>query len=100
MALFEGIDSAKIGWKEIGDLLTQGITKITWIGMSAAVIVLIWGAIQYFWGGTSGEGKVSKGKQIILWAIIGIAVIILAQIIVLQVLKIIEPAKPPAELFQ
>ena len=74
----------------INTLLNFGESLITnLIALSAyiAVIMFVWGAIQYFMGSLSGEdAKTSKGKTTITWAVIGIVVILLAQIIVRQVL--------------
>lgn len=74
----------------IGTVLNFGaslITNLIALAAYVAVIMFVWGAIQYFMGSFSGEdAKTGKGKTTLTWAVIGIVVILLAQIIVRQVL--------------
>lgn len=67
---------------------------INWIisfAVATSIIALIYGSIQYFTGG-SNEEKSSKGKNIILWAIVGLVVIMLSQVIIRQFLLTVDPA--------
>lgn len=60
------------------------------IGIGA--VALLWGAIQYFAGATGGsEDKSQKGKNIVLWAVIGIVVILLSKLILAQFVNIVKP---------
>jgi len=57
---------------------------------AVAVIFLVIGAINYFTA-FGNEEKATKAKNTILWAIIGIVVIVLAEVIVTIVWKFITP---------
>jgi hypothetical protein len=73
------------------------LTLINTVAGTAAVIAFIYGSLLYFTGAVGGEkeNKAAKGKTVITWAIIGIIVILLAQVIVVQALRILEPAIDP-----
>jgi hypothetical protein len=59
---------------------------------AVAVIYLIIGAINYFTA-FGNEEKATKAKTTITWAIIGIVVIVLAEVIVTIVWQFITPEK-------
>src|SRR3990167_2920912 len=78
----------------INTLMTFGgglIANLIALAAYVAVIMFVWGAILYFMGSLSGEdAKTGKGKTTVTWAVIGIVVILLSQIIVKQVLTTIK----------
>jgi hypothetical protein len=63
---------------------------------SAAIIAFIYGAIMYFTGSMTGEkdSKGASGKKIVMAAITGVVIILLARVIVGQVLAVLMPAQP------
>ena len=73
---------------EIGVVIGNALTGFA---IAGAMIVLLYGAILYFMGSTGSEDKSSKGKTMVLWAVVGIIVMILARVIVVQIVKIIQP---------
>lgn len=81
----------------IGTVLDFGgglLTNLIALAAYVAAIMFVWGAIQYFIGSFSGEdAKTGKGKTTLTWAVIGIVVILLAQIIVKQVLVTTKATK-------
>lgn len=71
------------GWNlnTVLELLNNIKTIALALGGGIAVIFLLIGAFWYFTA-FGNEEKANKGKTTIMWAIIGIAVILLSQVIV------------------
>jgi len=67
------------GGVQIGTLISQIITWIATIVGGIAVLFIIYGGIIYITGGEKGA---EKGKAIVLNAVVGLAIIILAVVIV------------------
>jgi len=62
-----------------GDLTVQGIISkiagvIFWLGLMIAPIAIIWGGFEIATAG-GDQSKVTKGKQIIFYSIIGLVII-------------------------
>ncbi len=89
-------DAANYDINTVYNLANSLITFITLVAGSAAVIAFIYGSIMYFTGSMSGEkeGKGAAGKKIVIAAVTGIIIIILARVIVSQVLNVLAPAQP------
>jgi len=64
------------GGKEctIPDIINAIAKFIAMVGSGVAVIMIIWGGIQYMTAG-SNEQRVSNAKKTIQWAIIGVAIL-------------------------
>jgi len=84
-ALEEGFDGAQTqgggGVKSSDTLVKDVITKLVWIVGIASVIVIIYGGIL-FTTSAGDSGKVKKGKDAILYGIVGLVIAILAYVIV------------------
>lgn len=73
------------GQDKVNKLLTQIINIISVIVGIVAVIMIIWGGFKYITSGGTSE-KVTTAKNTILYALIGLIIVALAQIIVRFVL--------------
>lgn len=78
---------------DIQRLIKNATDLLLYIAGAVGLIYLIYGAILYFTA-YGNEEKVNKAKQTIYWAIAGIAIIILAKIIVGEVFKILTGRLP------
>lgn len=83
-----GID-LKTGKDSVTELIKNVTTLAASIAGGIAVLMIIWGAYQYFTA-YGNEEKAQGGKKIITWAIIGLIVIILAKIIVEAIFSIVR----------
>lgn len=70
-----------IGSKTIEDLLDNVINYIWWFATAIVPIMIVYGAFTFMTAGDSVE-KVSKAKNIIMYAIIGYAIVLFARGIV------------------
>ena len=82
-------DPSTWGTKQIEELIKNITTLAAGIVGGIAVLMIIWGAYQYFTA-YGNEEKAQGGKKIITWAIIGLIVIILAKIIVEAIFSIVR----------
>ncbi|MBQ1344578.1 hypothetical protein IIY59_02530 [Candidatus Saccharibacteria bacterium] len=84
-ALKDGFDGAQEqgggGVKGSDTLVKDVITTLVWIVGIASVIVIIYGGIL-FTTSAGDSGKVKKGKDAILYGIVGLLIAILAYVIV------------------
>ena len=80
-----GIDP---GWSDPGVIATTVVDVLVWAVGIAAVLFIIFGGIKY---ATSGgdEKKVASAKNTILYAVIGLIVALLANVIIRVVLNAI-----------
>jgi TRAP-type C4-dicarboxylate transport system permease small subunit len=62
-------------------MVTWVINIISWIVGIVSVVMIIWGGFQYITSG-GNDTKVTSAKNTILYAIIGLVIVALAQIIV------------------
>ena len=62
-------------------LANRAIDLISTVIGAAAVVMIIWGAIRIITSGGNDEGK-TQGRQIIINALIGLALAVLAKVIV------------------
>ena len=84
MQILPSGDPSTWGTEQI-DQLIRNITNLALsIAGGIAVLMIIWGAYQYFTA-YGNEEKAQKGKTTLMWAIIGLVVIILAQVIISEV---------------
>lgn len=60
--------------KTITQIIAAVMTLLAEIGSGVAVIMVIWGGIQYMTSGGS-EQRLGSAKKTILWAIIGAAIL-------------------------
>jgi len=70
----------------VNDLITDVINIISVIVGIVAVIMIIWGGFKYITSG-GDSGNISAAKNTILFAIVGLIIVALAQIIVRFVLS-------------
>jgi len=75
-------------------VLTRVIQLALTIAGGIAAIYLIIAGFQYFTA-FGNEEKATKAKTTILWAIVGIVVIILAKVIIYEVWKLLSKAESP-----
>lgn len=74
------------GDKNLTDIITTVVNIISIIVGVVAVIMIIWGGLKYITSG--GEsGKITSAKNTIIYALIGLVVVALAQFIVRFVLS-------------
>lgn len=81
---------------KIGDLFNFGLQLIDLLATLAgiaAVIAIILGGIQLVTSGGSEE-RAKTGKSTVIYAVIGLVVVVLAKVIVAQSLKLIEARCP------
>lgn len=68
----------------------------------AAIVVFIWGMFQFFVLGATNEEKRAKGKQLIIWALIGLVLMLSVQGIVMLLTSTLgfgeSPIVPPTTL--
>ncbi len=79
-------DANAPGQTNVGDTIKQGISILSIIVGVAAVIMIIVGGLRYVLSG-GDSGNVSSAKSTIMYAIVGLVVAALAQLIVQFVLK-------------
>ena len=82
-------DPSTWGTKEIEQLILNVTQLATALAGGIAVIMIIWGAFQYFTA-YGNEEKAQSGKKIITWAIIGLVVIILANVIIFEIKSLVQ----------
>lgn len=71
-------------WASIGTLIAKAVNLALSVAGGLAIIYLMIGAIQYFTA-YGDEAKATTAKNTILYAIIGIVVIVLAKVIIGEV---------------
>lgn len=91
--LLPGGDPTKWDLSNVRDLIQNAIQLALTICAALAVIYLIIGAYGYFTA-FGNEEKANKAKTTILWAIVGVVIIILGKVIVAQVWNLVS-AEPP-----
>lgn len=57
-----------------GGMLTFVNTIVIPVIIAAALLIFIWGMFQYFILGAADEEKRAKGKQLIIWGLLGFVV--------------------------
>jgi hypothetical protein len=81
-----GDPNADQGNKDLTNIITTVVNIISIIVGVVAVIMIIWGGLKYITSG--GEsGKITSAKNTIIYALIGLVVVALAQFIVRFVLS-------------
>lgn len=81
MNLLPGGDSANYDWNSVRSLIANGTQIALSVAGGIAAIYIIIGAIQYFTA-YGDEQKATAAKNTILYAIIGLIIIILAKVII------------------
>ena len=81
MKLLPSGDSVDYNWGSISTLIANATQIALSVAGGVAVIYLLIGSIQYFTA-FGDEAKATAAKNTILYAIIGVAVIILAKLII------------------
>lgn len=61
----------------IQKLKSEIIIPIIALLFALALVVFIWGGVQYIWQGTEPGGR-EKGRQHMLWGVVGIAIMLSA----------------------
>jgi hypothetical protein len=86
----EGADTS-VGTQRIQDIVTFIINIFSVIVGIVAVIMIIWGGFKYITSG-GDSGNITSAKNTIIYAIIGLIIVALAQFLVKFVLdKVIQP---------
>jgi len=75
------------------NLLTNGISWLLVLAGVAAVLMIIWGGYVMITAG-GDAARIEQGKKTILWAIVGIALIVLARAIIWLVIRLVNPSVP------
>ena len=88
MTILPGGDPASWGKEQIQQLIANIIQLATTLAGGIAVLMLVWGAFQYFTA-FGNEEKANKAKTTITWAIVGLVVIIIAKILVMEVWRLV-----------
>lgn len=70
----------------LGGMARGAVNILSWVVGIAAVLMLINGALQYILSG-GDSSKVSNAKNIIMYSLIGIVIVAIAQVIVRLVLR-------------
>src|SRR3989304_5932312 len=93
MKLLPAGDPTKWDIGNVRDLIQNAIQLSLTIAGALAVIYLIIGAFGYFTA-FGNEEKANKAKTTILWAIIGVVIIILGKVIVAEVWNLVSTEPP------
>ena len=91
-AILPSTDPSQYTTADISTLITNITTLALGLAGAVAVIFIIIGAYGYLTA-FGNEEKATKAKTTITWAIIGIVVIVLAEVIVTIVWQFITPEK-------
>lgn len=99
-----GVEPENYEIEHLEKLLVYLVNLFFLILIPVSAIVLIWGAYQYLTA-YGNEEKAQRGKNIILWAIIGLVIAFLAQVIIGEVWRLIYgpgeiPSLIPINLFK
>ncbi|MBI5794431.1 hypothetical protein HZA87_05145 [Candidatus Uhrbacteria bacterium] len=78
-----------LGTTDITVIIARLIQAILGITGAVALLMFIWGGFQWLISGGSPE-KVKKGKETLIWAVIGLAVIVGAYMLVSAVVSALE----------
>lgn len=70
-----------IKYEKIEDILGAIADFLAFIAIPLGIIIVVWGGIQIMAAGGSEE-KVTKGKKTIMWAVIGVGIVLLVKFIV------------------
>jgi hypothetical protein len=81
----DGTDGANCG--QVEDVVSSVINVITWVIGIIAVIMLIFGGIQYATS-AGDEKKVTTAKNTIIYAVVGLAIALLAFVLVNFVFRV------------
>lgn len=65
---------------ELSTIINRIKTTIQGLGFIVAVLFIIWGGFQFMTAGGSEE-KVAGARRLIMWAMVGLAVIVLAELL-------------------
>lgn len=93
MKLLPTDDPSKIGLSEVEKLVKNATDIALYLVGGIAVIYLIIGA-YYYLTAFGNEEKAGKAKTTIYWAIAGVAVIILAKVIINEVFNLVSTTPP------
>ena len=75
---------AKLDWCDFFQLLSNIIGLLSYIAVAVATLAIIWGGVTLLTSAGS-EGNIKKGKGIIKAAVIGYAIVLAANIIVVGI---------------
>ena len=73
--------STQSGTSGVGTLITEVITVFSWLVGGISVIMIIYGGFRYVTSG-GNDASVSGAKNTIIYALIGLVIVALAQVIV------------------
>jgi Type IV secretion system pilin len=76
-----GTTPSDCGQGAINNVIRQAVSILSILVGAAAVIAIIWGGFKYITSG-GDSGKVGNAKSTLLYAVIGLAVAVVAQVIV------------------
>ncbi len=65
----------------VNDVVNAVADLLATLAIPLGIIMIVWGGIQIMTGMTTGEkeSKVVQGKKTIMWAVIGVAIVLLAR---------------------
>jgi hypothetical protein len=77
-----------LDYDTIEDIISEVVSFITMIAFAIAPIIFIWGGFKFYFAG-GDPGKAKEATNLIKWAIIGLAIIIVANGIILVIQDVI-----------
>ncbi len=84
--------------QSFASLLTSAIINpVLFLLFGAAVIIFIWGVIQFIAGLATGKGEKSEGKKHMLWGLIGLFVMLTATSLIGLVVNTFAPGCWPPQ---
>jgi len=89
MHILPGGDPSTWNLDTISVVIANAVKIASELGSGIAVILILIGAFYYFTA-FGNEEKAQKGKTIVMWAIIGIIVILLANVIIYTVTSLLK----------
>ncbi len=69
------------------NLVSAIIDPLMVLLVGAALLVFAWGIVEFIWGLSSGSENKEKGKQHMLWGVLGLTIMVGAYAIIQLVLR-------------
>jgi hypothetical protein len=85
-----GIEGFKFGTSKLGEVISQALIVIYFICTFVAFFWLVWGAFEYITAGGEKE-KLAHAKNRIMWAIVGLLIILASFMIAQYTQEILKP---------
>jgi len=78
-----------VGSQNVGDIIDSIARVLRVIAIGVGGIMVIWSGVMIMTSGGSEE-KATKGKKTLTWTVIGVAIVILAQLLVGIILELLS----------